>query len=129
MEMTVAVCSYDRYGVEDSITEEYHHSDNMITVHIGWKDDKGRRGFWEVDTPLNLYVNNWKGNYDGYISDKTIEEAHITSPFSTTYFIKLNTLLQNCILAFDFSSKEELVEYLRTEAEYKGDPIPDWVWE
>lgn len=119
---------YDRYGVEDSITEEYHHSDNMITVHIGWKDDKGRRGFWEMDTPLNLYVNNWKGSYDGYISDKTIEEANIISPFSTTYFIKLNTLLQNCILAFDFNSKEELIEYLRTEAEYKGDPIPDWVW-
>lgn len=120
---------YDRYGVEDSITEEMHHSDNMLTVHIGWKDDKGRRGFWEMDTPLKLYANNWKGDYEGYISDKFIECACITGPFSQTDFIKLNTLMPDGVRAFDFSSREELIDYLRTEAKYVGDPIPDWVWE
>jgi hypothetical protein len=120
---------YNRYGEEDTITEEWHHRDNMTTVHIGWKDDKGRRGFWEMEHPISVYVNNWKGEYENYITDKIIETASISSPYAVDSFIKLNTMMPNCIYAFDFSSKEELIEYLRTEAEYKGDPIPDWVWE
>ena len=82
-----------------------------------------------MDTPLKLYANNWKGDYEGYISDKFIECACITSPFSQTNFIKLNTLMPDCVRAFDFGSREELIDYLRTEAKYVGDPIPDWVWE
>ena len=121
---------YNRYGEEDSITEDWHHRDNMVTVHIGWRDKvTGKRGMWQVDEPLRLYQNNWSGNYEGYITDKTIEAMSITSQWSMDSFIKIDTLTPNCIYAFDFGSKDEMLEYLRTSATYIGDPIPDWVWQ
>lgn len=120
---------YNRYGEEDTITEEWHHRDNMSTVYIGWKDSTGKRGMWQVDSPIRVYNNNWKGCYDGFITDRTIETANITNSYNLDSFVKLDTMTLDCIRAFDFDSKEELIEYLRTQANYIGDPIPDWVWE
>ena len=115
---------YDRFAMEDSVTGDCHHREDMHEVHIGWKiGDK--RGMWIMDEPLMVWYDNGNWVYRRFWGEYQPECENIKSLNEYNYFGELTKLTDEAAWAFDFGDKYELYEYLRTEAEYIGDPLPD----
>ena len=115
---------YNRFAMEDSVTGDCHHKEDMHEVHIGWKIGN-KRGMWIMDEPLIVWYDNGDWVYRRFWDESQPECENIKNLNSYDYFGELTKLTDEAVRAFDFGDKYELYEYLRTEAEYIGDPLPD----